>query len=66
MNTPQPIGTLRTKTILKCVTPSGGHMDLELKAGTAVDTLIVEMIKLIPADNSEARERILSRLGSAK
>lgn len=56
------LGKLRTKTTLKLITPSGGHMDLELKAGTTVDTLIVEMLRLVPATEKEAIARILSRI----
>lgn len=66
MTTPQPMGKLRTKSVIKITTPSGGSMDLELKAGTTVDVLVLEMLRLIPADNKDARERILKRLkGSA-
>lgn len=56
------IGTFRTKSILKFTTPSGGNMDLELKAGTPVDTGVVELMMLIPADNTQAWDRIRERI----
>lgn len=66
MSTSNNTGKLRTKHIIKLVTPSGGHMDLELKAGTPVETLILEMLTLIPKDRTDVFDTIEARLQSRR